>query len=39
MIERQPGDCERFTVAAVSFWLDAQGPIRAGYAAVLESLG
>jgi hypothetical protein len=39
IIERQPGNFERFSVAAIGFWLDAQGPIRAGYAAVLESLG
>jgi predicted nucleotidyltransferase len=39
VLERESGAYEDFAVAAISFWLDAEPTVRAGYDAVLERLG
>ena len=39
VLERESGAYEDFAVAAISFWLDAEPSLRAGYEAVLERLG
>ncbi|HWP10110.1 MAG TPA: nucleotidyltransferase domain-containing protein [Polyangiaceae bacterium] len=39
VLEREPGAHEAFAVAAITFWLDAEPTLRAGYEAVLERLG
>lgn len=39
VLERNPGAHEAFSVAAITFWLDAEPTLRASYEAVLERLG
>lgn len=39
VLERSPGAHETFALSAISFWLDAEPVLRAGYESVLERLG
>jgi hypothetical protein len=39
LFEQPPGEFERFSIAAVRFWLDVEPILRASHAALLEQLG
>jgi predicted nucleotidyltransferase len=39
LIERERGEFERFALASILFWLDAEPILRPAYQAVLEGLG
>ena len=39
LVERSPGEFQRFALSAIRFWLDAEHAVRAGYAKISENLG